>query len=284
MRVNYRRALTLVALCLTAGFSQALQAQTPSPLQEWQYSGGIILARLFQPDLPTYRTIVGLAADYQPAYDGSRAYHIEGGPVINAYYKDAAFISTGDGIGYNFLRGDHYQIGASVTYDLGRKMSLDYANLHGMGDIPAAPVGKVFATWVLSKKLPLILRVSARQFIGGTQGAIGDVSIYSPLPGSSQRFVMFAGPSITLATRHYMQVLYGVTPEQSAASGHPEFLATHNGMAAAGVGFSATKFVGEHWLMNLDAALDQIRGTPAHSPLVEKRTQHVAVLSIDYQF
>jgi len=55
-------------------------------------------------------------------------------------------------------------------------------------------------------------------------------------------------------------------------------------MAAAGVGFSATKFVGEHWLMNLDAALDQIRGTPAHSPLVEKRTQHVAVLSIDYQF
>jgi len=111
MRVNYRRALTLLALCLTAGFSQALQAQTPSPLQEWQYSGGIILARLFQPDLPTYRTIVGLAADYQPAYDGSRAYHIEGGPVINAYYKDAAFISTGDGIGYNFLRGDHYQIG-----------------------------------------------------------------------------------------------------------------------------------------------------------------------------
>jgi len=282
--LNGRRALIVGALFLAASFSPGLRAQTPSPLQEWQYSGGIILARLFDPNLPTYRTIVGLAADYQPAYDGSRAYRVEGGQVINAYYKDAAFISTGDGIGYNFLRGDHYQIGASVTYDLGRKMSLDYVNLHGMGNIPAAPVGKLFATWVLSKKLPLILRVAARQFIGGTQGAIGDVSIYSPLPGSSQRFVMFAGPSITLATRHYMQVLYGVTPEQSAASGHPEFLATHNGMAAAGVGFSATKFIGQHWLMNLDAALDQIRGTPAHSPLVEKRTQHVAVLSMDYQF
>jgi outer membrane scaffolding protein for murein synthesis (MipA/OmpV family) len=262
MPLSSRRALTLFALSLTACFSQGVRAQTPSPLQEWQYSGGIILARLFQPDLPKYRTIVGLAADYQPAYDGSRAYRIQGGPVISAYYKDAAFISTGDGIGYNFLRGDHYQIGASMTYDLGRKMSLDFANLHGMGNISAAPVAKVFATWVLSKKLPLILRVSARQFIGGTQGAIGDISIYTPLPGSSKRFVMFAGPSITLATRHYMQVLYGVTPQQSEASGHPEYLVTHNGTAAAGVGFSATKFIGDHWLLNLDAAINQLRGRP----------------------
>jgi outer membrane scaffolding protein for murein synthesis (MipA/OmpV family) len=284
MPVNPRRALTLLALSLAACFSQALQAQTPSPLQEWQYSGGIILARLFQPDLPKYRTIVGLAADYQPAYDGSTAYHVEGGPVINAYYKDAAFISTGDGIGYNFLRGDHYQIGASVTYDLGRKMSLDFANLHGMGNVQAAPVGKVYATWVLSKKLPLILRVDARQFAGGSQGAIGDISIYTPLPGSSRRFVMFAGPSLTLATRHYMQVLYGVTPQQSEASGHPVYMVTHNGTAAAGVGFSATKFIGEHWLLNLDAAINQIRGSPAHSPLMEKTHQHVAILSLDYQF
>jgi len=284
MPVNLRRALILVSLSLAACFSQGVHAQTPSPLQEWQYSGGIILARLFQPDLPKYRTIIGLAGDYQPAYDGSTAYHVEGGPVINAYYKDAAFISTGDGIGYNFLRGDHYQIGASVTYDLGRKMTLDYANLHGMGNVQAAPVGKVFATWVLSKKLPLILRVDARQFAGGTQGAIGDISIYTPLPGSSRRFVMFAGPSITLATRHYMQVLYGVTPQQSAASGHPVYMVNSNGTAAAGVGFSATKFIGEHWLLNLDAAINQIRGSPAHSPIVEKTHQHVAILSIDYQF
>ena len=284
MRLSSNRASAIFALGLAACFSQGAQAQTPSALQEWQYSGGIILARLFQPDLPKYRTIVGLAAEYQPAYDGSKAYRIQGGPVINAYYKDAAFISTGDGIGYNFLRGDHYQIGASVTYDLGRKMSLDFANLHGMGNIPAAPVGKVYATWVLSRKLPLILRVDARQFAGGTQGAIGDISIYTPLPGSSQRFVMFAGPSVTLGTRHYMQVLYGVTPQQSAASGHPVYMIAHNGTASAGVGFSATKFIGEHWLLNLDAALNEYRGSPAHSPLMEKTHQRAAVLSIDYQF
>jgi outer membrane scaffolding protein for murein synthesis (MipA/OmpV family) len=278
------RPLLFLALILCGCFSQAVWAQTPSPLQEWQYSGGLILARLFQPDLPQFRTIVGLASQLQPAYDGSRAYHIEGGPDINVYYRDVAFISTGDGIGYNVLRGDHFQIGASMTYDLGRKVKEDYANLHGMGDISPAPVGKVFASWVISKKLPLILRVDARQFIGGAEGAVGDIAIYTPLPGSSKTFVMFAGPSLTLATRHYMQVLYGVTPQQSAASGHPIYEVMHDGTTAAGVGFSATKFIGEHWLVNVDSAINEIRGSPAHSPVVEKTHQHVVALSINYHW
>lgn len=253
-------------------------------MQEWQYSGGIILARLFQPDLPEYRTILGVASQAQPAYDGSRAYRIEGGPVINIHYRDIAFVSTGEGIGYNLLRGDHYQVGVALTYDLGREMSQDYANLHGMGNIGVAPVGKVFASWVISRKLPLILRVDARQFIGGAQGAVGDIAIYTPLPGSSKTFVMFAGPSLTLATRHYMQVLYGVTPQQSAASGHPVYEINHNGTVGAGVGFSATKFITPHWLLNLDAAFSQLRASPAHSPVVEATNQRVLALSIDYNW
>jgi outer membrane scaffolding protein for murein synthesis (MipA/OmpV family) len=112
---------------------------------------------------------------------------------------------------------------------------------------------------------------------------VGDIAIYTPLPGSSRTFVMFAGPSVTLATHHYMQVLYGVTPQQSAASGHPIYEITHDGTTAAGVGFSATKFFGEHWLMNLDAALNQIRGSPSRSPVVENTYQRVGVLSVNYR-
>jgi outer membrane scaffolding protein for murein synthesis (MipA/OmpV family) len=276
------RPLYFIALLLCGGLSQVVSAQTPSPLQEWQYSGGIILARLFEPDLPRFRTILGLASELQPAYDGSRAYRVEGGPVINAYYRDVAFISTGDGIGYNFLRGDHFQVGVSMTYDLGRKVTQDYANLHGMGDISPAPVAKLFGSWVISRKLPLILRVDARQFIGGAQGAVGDIAVYTPLPGSSKTFVMFAGPSVTLATHHYMQALYGVTPQQSAASGHPVYEIRHDGTSAAGVGFSATKFIGEHWLLNLDAAINQIRDNPSRSPIVERTFQRVIVLSVNY--
>jgi outer membrane scaffolding protein for murein synthesis (MipA/OmpV family) len=81
-----------------------------------------------------------------------------------------------------------------------------------------------------------------------------------------------------------MQHLYGVTPQQSLASGHPVYEVPHAGTSAAGVGFSATKFVTEHWLINLDAAISQIRGSPSRSPLVERRTQRVLALSVDYQW
>jgi outer membrane scaffolding protein for murein synthesis (MipA/OmpV family) len=272
---------TWLALLL-AGVAPSVLAQTPSPLQEWQYSGGIILARLFEAHLPEWRTVAGLGGDVQPVYDGARAYRVSGGPVLDVRYRDVAFLSTGAGLGYNFLRGDHYQVGIGLTYDLGRQMSDDLTNLHGMGNIAPAPVGKLYTSVVLSRKFPLILRVSARQFVGGAQGAVGDAGVYLPLPGSSRRFVMFAGPSITLGTRHYLQTMYGVSEQQSLASGHREFDITHAGTAHAGVGFSATKFLGKHWLVNLDLALSQVRGDPALSPLIERRTERVLALSFDY--
>lgn len=277
MNLVWVLAFTLVSLT-------SARAQTPSPMQEWQYSGGNILARLFAPDLPEFRTTLGLAAQVQPVYSGSRAYRVLGGPVIDFHYRDIAFISTGDGIGYNVLHGDHYQVGVALAYDLGRRERSDLTNLHGMGNIRIAPVGKVFGSWVLSRHFPLILRWDARQFAGGAQGAVGDAGVYLPLPGSSETFVMFAGPSITLATHHYLQTLYGVSQAQSLTSGHPAYKIEDNGTTAAGVGFSATKFLSPHWMLNLEAAISQIRGEASRSPLVERRTQRVLALSMDYNW
>ena len=275
------RQLACLTLLLWGCGPRDAFCQTPSPLQEWQYSGGIILARLFQPNLPDWRSVVGMAAEVQPVYGGARAYRLQGGPVINIQYRDIAFVSTGEGIGYNFLRGDHYRFGAAISYDLGRRERDDYANLHGMGDISAAPAAKVFGSVVLSRKFPLILRVDARQIVGGAKGAVGDAGVYMPLPGSSKKFVMFAGPSITLATHRYLQSEFGVTPAQSLASGHRIF-DPHAGTAAVGVGFSATRFLTDHWLLNMDAAISKLRGSPDVSPVTERSTQRVLVLSVNY--
>jgi len=281
---KFLRPVCCLALLIAACLPHAAWAQSQSPLQEWQYSGGVILARLFEPDLPKWRVIAGAAAEVQPVYDGARAYQGSGGPVLNVYYRDRWYFSTGEGLGYNFLRGDHYQVGVGLSYDLGRKMDDDGRNLNGMGNVSAAPVAKLYGSVVLSRKFPLILRVSARQYMGGAQGAVGNASVYLPLPGSSKTFVMFAGPSITMGTRHYLQTLYGVDQRQSIASGHPEYLIPSAGTSDAGVGFSATKFIGTHLLVNLDAAISQIRGTPARSPIVETRTQRVLALSFEYHW
>jgi outer membrane scaffolding protein for murein synthesis (MipA/OmpV family) len=278
---NGRLGCAALAICAFA--TRTAWPQSPSPLLEWQYSGGIILSRLFEPNLPDWRRVLGVAVETQPVYAGADAYKVQGGPVINIQYKDIAFASTGDGIGVNFLRGDHYRIGAAVAYDLGRKERDDYTNLRGMGDISVAPAAKVFASYVLSKKFPLILRLDARQILGGADGTVGDAGIYMPLPGSSKKFVMFAGPSATFATHRYLQSEFGVTPAQALASGHPEFDA-HSGIESVGVGFSATGFLTRHWLVNLDAAITKLKGSANISPITESATQRELAVSVDYQW
>jgi outer membrane scaffolding protein for murein synthesis (MipA/OmpV family) len=277
------RKLLCLALLLWALGPRLAWSQTPSPLQEWQYSGGIILQQLFEPNLPDWRIVLGAAAEAQPVYQGASAVRVIGGPVINIRYKDVAFFSTGEGLGYNFLRGRYYRVGVALGWDLGRRVPDDYPNLHGLGDISLAPSLKLYASYVLSKDFPMVVQVDVRKILGGADGIIGDLEAYMPLPGSSKTFFMFAGPSITWANHRYLSKEYGVTLTQSLASGDPIFN-VHGGTNSVGFGFSATKMLTGKWLINLDAAVSQLRGSAANSPITEARTQRALAVSVNYHW
>ena len=284
---NARAAAGRLLLLLAAVFCLfgpgAAVGQTPSPLQEWQYPGGIILEHLFEPETPRWQSMVGVASSAEPVYDGSHAYRIDGGPVINIRYRDLAFFSVGEGIGVNLIHARHFRAGIAVGYDIGRRVSSDYAHLHGLGNINPAAVPKAFAEWAISRHFPLILRTDIRRVVRGGDGYVGDVEAYMPLPGSSRRFVMFAGPTYTFADRRHMQTLYGVTPAQALSSGYP-VLTAGGGSAAKGVGFSATLFITHHWLMNLDAAQSRLLGSASGSPIIQRRTQRALDLATAYQW
>ena len=68
-----------------------------------------------------------------------------------------------------------------------------------------------------------MVRSDIRHLLRTGGGTVGDFAIYLPLPGSSQRFAAFLGPSVTLADRRYFRDLFGVTGTQSIASGHPMY-------------------------------------------------------------
>lgn len=262
--------------------SRGAFAQTPSPLQEWQYPGGIILESLYEPHVPEWRKIVGVAASAEPIYDGAHAYRIAGGPVINIRYRDIAFASVGEGIGVNLIHARHFRAGVALGYDTGRRASSDY-RLHGLGDLNPAAVPKVFAEWALSRYFPLILRADVRRIIRSGDGYVGDVEAYMPLPGSSRRFVMFAGPTYTFADQRHMQTTFGITPAQARSSGYPAF-STRGGSAAKGLGFSATLFITDHWLMNVDAAENRLLGAASQSPITARRTQRTLDLATAFQW
>jgi outer membrane scaffolding protein for murein synthesis (MipA/OmpV family) len=274
-------AIVLVAWILLpqSGFTQ-----TPSPLQEWQYSSGIELQRLYEPHIPQWKVVLGAGAEAKPLYDGAQPYRVQAGPVISIRYSDIAFASTGEGVGINVLRGANYRMGLAAGYDLGRRVSDDENHLHGLPDIRRAPVFKAFGSYVLSKDFPLVVRGDVRQSIGrGPDGMIGDVGAYMPIPGSSEHFALFAGPSITIASRKYLNKRFGVTASQSLTSGIASYR-PRAGVTAAGLGVSTTAFITDRLMLNADAAMDWLLPDARGSPLIQRTAQPALAISVAYMW
>ncbi|HEV7136963.1 MAG TPA: MipA/OmpV family protein [Steroidobacteraceae bacterium] len=279
--------LKILAPCLLAVIlacaARAASAQTPSPMQEWQYEGGIALENLFVPKVPKWDIITGIATSANPIYSGASQYGASAGPVISIRYRDRAFISSGEGVGVNVFVGKQYCVSLAVGLDLGRRTAWHYSTLHGLGDIPRAPFVKLAGTYVISKRLPILLRGDIRKIAGGAAGLVGDLDVYMPLPGSSRKLVMFAGPSVTLADRKHLQTVYGISPRQALLSQYPVF-DTHGGLEAVGFGFSATRFFTPHILVNTNLSCSELLGSAGRSPIVERKAQVSLSFSAAYRW
>ncbi len=263
--------------------SRSAQAQTPSPLAEWQFSAGEQLERLFEPTVPTWQGEVGIAAQYAPVFDGLGRYQIQPGPAVNIRYKDIAFASTGEGVGVNLFSFRHISGGAAISYDLGRSPHLDGEALTGLGTIHPAPEVKLFATYALAKSFPLTIRLDVRKQIGATDGVIGDVGAYLPMPGSSAKFAWFVGPTVTMADAQYMQGYFGVSKTQAASTNYRRYRA-YAGFKSAGLGASAVYFFTPHTLLDVSGAFDRLLGSAAESPITQSKYEAVVSVSALYKF
>jgi len=286
MRKNFimgRWALGAIGGLLALLAARPSLAQTPSPLAEWQYSSGIQLQRLFEPTVPDWQVELGVGTQYGPVFDGLTRYQAEPGPVVDIRYKDIAFASSGEGIGFNLFSFRHVRFGAAVTYDLGRSPHLDGEDLSGLGTIHPAPEIKIFAGYALAQAFPLVIRVDARKQIGATNGYIGDAGAYLPMPGSSQKFAWFLGPTVTLADSRYMNAYFGVSQEQAAHTSYHQYKASA-GFKSAGLGLSADYFVTPHIIISANGACGRLLGSAANSPITRSKFDTAGSLALLYKF
>ena len=273
--------LVAFSICLLFAFLVTpadSQAQTPSPLASWQYSAGEVLVKLGDDPLPEWRVTLGLTGTVMPKYEGADSYEVMPGGIVDIRFRDIAFFSVGEGLGVNLLRGDTYRAGVAVSYDLGRNDN-DDPRIRGLGDIDPAPEAKLFGQVFI---LPVVLSFDVRRGIGGHDGWIGDLSAYMPL-SASKKFIAFAGPSVTLADQDYMDSYFSVSPGQAANSRLPAFKADP-GIKNANFGVTAIYFITDNWLIVADAAVEQLLGDAARSPITQSRTQFTFDLSIAYAF
>jgi outer membrane scaffolding protein for murein synthesis (MipA/OmpV family) len=274
-----RLAVAAGALCAASH----AQAQTPSPLGEWQYSAGIPLEKMFETDRPDWEVRLGVGSTFEPRYDGSDRYHMLAGPSLDIRYKDLLFGSTGEGFGVNVVQGPNWRVSVAGVYDLGRRGHDDPEHLDGLGNINPAPEMKIAGEYVVSKDFPLVFRTAFTRSFGGSNGWSADLGAYMPLPGSGKTFYWFAGPSVTFADSNYMHSWFGVTPLQAAASGYRQYDASA-GLKSAGFGITLVYFVNKHWFVSADGALKRLLGSAARSPIIQTKTDGVCDISINYQF
>jgi len=273
----------MVAVMVAAlAAAPAARAQTPSPQAEWQLSPGIQLEKYYRDgQIPDWAVLLGGAVESKPAYPGSGRWIVDGGPVVDIRYRDLAFLSVGEGLGVNLLRGKAWRAGLSVGYDLGRAESDDRTHLNGMGDIDPAAVPKAFAEVVL---FPVTVRADLRRSLGSGDGWIGDLAAYLPVAGSDAG-ALFVGTSASFADDRYMQTWYGVTNAQAARSVHPAYRA---GGGLESVRASLTGvwfFVGDqHWLLEGDASVQRLLGSADGSPIVGETLNGVITVTVGYRF
>ena len=278
-------ATSLVAVTIggVAVLPGSASAQTPSPLGEWQYSVGIPLQKMWQPNIPDWQVRFGAAASFQPRYEGSDRYHMMAGPSVDVRYKDLFFLSSGEGFGVNFAQGENWRASLAAVYDLGRRGHDDPQELDGLGNINPAPGVKLSGEYVVSKDFPLVLRAAVRRYFGGSNGWIGDLGAYMPMPGSTKKFFWFAGPNVTLADSTYMNSWFGVNQTQAANSKYPQYHASA-GFKSVGFGISAVWLFDKHWFATADGAFEQLVGSAGNSPVTHRKANGVADISINYRF
>ena len=261
-------------------------AQTPSPMMDWQYSTGEALAttpevlRSTDGELPEWRSSFGPGIGMQPTFQGSKRYHLTPSAIFDIRYKDEVFISDGEGIGYNVLTAPGFRAGIALSYDLGRETH-DDPRVRNLPNISFAPEPKLFVQYVL---WPVVLSADVRKAIGGNDGVIGDISAYVPIPLThDQKWILFAGPSLTFADQRYMNSYFGVSPDISRVSGLRAFDAD-GGFSSVGVGASSVYLIDDHWLVEGDFAYRRFLGDAARSPIIETKIQTSLDFNIGYRF
>lgn len=220
--------------------------------------------------------IVGAGVAYAPAYLGADDYRWQPLPVIDISWG-RFFLNARDGIGVNIIDTDMLTVGASLTATNGYQRK--YAP-EGIGKLSTGLGGRGFVTL---RKAGFIATTGITKGIsGGTKGLTVDASIAYPIRLSS-RFMLTPVVGATWANRKHNNRYFGVTEQQSLASGLPQYRAG-SGFSDLTAGLSANYRLTDHISLSVTGAVTTLLGDAKDSPIVFHKTQPLGLVSVTYRF
>ena len=173
------------------------------------------------------------------------------------------------------FRTERFRFGPSLNF-IGERKAVDHATLAGLGDVPWAIEGGVYAEfWPTSG---LRSRVELRRGFNGHEGVIANLSADFVLR-PDVRWMFTIGPRLAIADGVYMGTYYGVTNVQSATSGLQIF-DPKAGLYSAGVGASVKHQWTQSWATVGYAQFDRLVGDAANSPITVRGSPDQVTIGI----
>ena len=212
---------------------------------------------------------VGGRAYFEPRYDGGKAGVFTGAPLISVKPKGSfeKFTSPRESSGFTVLESEQFFIGPVFSFNNERLPGDDRA-LRGSHRVDFA-----FEPGLFIEYLPtdfLRLRAEFRQGIGGHHGQIFDFSadVFKHL--DDKKWLVAAGPRLTIATADALGPYFDVRPPQAAATGLPIYT-TRGGIRSAGFGVDFRYNWTERFQTELFGEYERLVDRVADSPLVRFR-------------
>jgi len=231
--------------------------------------------------------LLGAAVRTRPAYDGSRSQTTDLVPVIR-YYGQPWFARTTQGIlegGLHWNLGSGLAAGFQLAYEEGRDTSeSSFLREHNFTDDVDAS-GSIGAHVEWDTKIgpaPVGLLARYRQNVDSERGALLDLRLNVGVYGSGgATLVVFS--EATWGSSKANATFYGVTPQQSAASGFAVY-EPGSGLKHVALGLIGGYDLSRHWTLVASAQQRWLQGDVAKSPLVEKKGNTYANAGIAYRF
>lgn len=224
-----------------------------------------------------WRFALGGGLGGAPNFQGSDKYRLRAAPFAFAGYG-RFFVGFG-GAGVQLFRGPGWRFGALVAAGQGRKEDVDQ-RLAGLGDVDrTVNLGLFGAAFTRGWATRAVVYTD----VGGEgHGTLARLDVLRRFR-VDERMGFFAGPGLTWASRQYMQTFFGVTGEQAARSGFPEF---HPGAGASSLRLTtgASYRFAPDWRLIGSVSASRLSGDAGNSPIVETRAQVLAFLSAVFLF
>jgi len=237
--------------------------------------------------IPENYTLLGAAVRTRPAYDGSASQRTDLIPVVR-YYGQPLFARTTQGILEGGLRwdlGSGIAAGLQLSYDEGRESSESaFLREHNFNDDldAGASLGAhlEWDTQVGTAPVGLLLRY--RRSLESDRGTLVDLRLNVGVYGSGGTTLVLFTEAIW-GSSAANDSFYGITPEQSAASGFAAYQ-PGSGLRNITLGVIGGYDLSRHWTLVGSVQERWLQGDVAKSPLVEKKGSTYANAGIAYRF